>query len=114
MTSEFDAVQQRGVVLVSAHYKKDPGKSKEYVVPLEVQTFESPPAHVSVSIGLTHNLGNYESAQTKVSVTLPCYPEEIDEATDAAREKAEHYLGDLSEEINGSFRAFLTQRRRHG
>ena len=37
---------------------------------------EASPAYVSVGGRLTKNLGNYESVQISVSVTLPCKPTE--------------------------------------
>ncbi len=44
---------------------------------IEVQPFESEVARVSVSKGLTVNMGNYESARVDVTLSLPCYPEEV-------------------------------------
>jgi len=43
------------------------------------------PAHVSATMGLTINLGDYESAKISVTTTLPCYAEEIDDAFEAAK-----------------------------
>ena len=43
------------------------------------------PAHVSATMGLTMNLGDYESAKISVTTTLPCYVEEIDDAYEAAK-----------------------------
>lgn len=43
------------------------------------------PAHVSATMGLTINLGDYESAKISVTTTLPCYAEEIEDAYEAAK-----------------------------
>src|SRR4051812_42401043 len=45
---------------------------------ITVHRFLTEPAKVSVSKGLTLNLGNYESARIDVSVVVPCYREELD------------------------------------
>ena len=42
-------------------------------------------AEASVSLGITKNLGNYESARIDVGVRLPCMTDEIDAAMETAR-----------------------------
>jgi hypothetical protein len=59
---------------------------------LEVQEFEVEPAFVRAGYGVTINLGNYESARCDVSVTLPCYKEEVKEAVEEAWGIAEEAL----------------------
>lgn len=44
---------------------------------LATKTLERP-AEVSISVGLTLNLGNYESARIDVGLKLPCEPDDID------------------------------------
>jgi len=46
---------------------------------LEVRRFETEPAYVRVNAGVTKNLGNYESLRVDVSLTVPCYVEEIEQ-----------------------------------
>lgn len=53
---------------------------------MEVRRFLTEPARVSVMMGMTLNLGNYESARIDVSVALPCYREEVDAAYVQAHE----------------------------
>lgn len=60
---------------------------------LEVRRFLTEPAKVSVSKGLTLNLGNYESARVEVSVVIPCYREELDAAYSFADKWVETRLG---------------------
>lgn len=45
-----------------------------------VHRFVTTPAVVDVNMGLTVNLGNYESARISVSIKVPCYKEEADAA----------------------------------
>lgn len=60
---------------------------------VEVYTFEDiPTATVSVRAGLTKNLGSFNSANCQVSVTLPCYVEELDSAAAYAMKKVDEYL----------------------
>jgi len=47
---------------------------------IAVHRFHTAPAEVEVSVGLTINTGNYNTARIQVSVRIPCYKEEIDEA----------------------------------
>jgi hypothetical protein len=47
---------------------------------IAIHRFETNPAHVEVGMALTMNLGNFESAKLSVSVMVPCYKEEIEEA----------------------------------
>lgn len=66
------------------------GKAKNMPEPegdedvIAVHRFETEPATVSVDYSLTMNLGNFESARIGVSVRVPCYKEEIDEAFEFA------------------------------
>ena|SRR5210317_999800 len=46
---------------------------------IRIRPFISQPASISVKAGITINLGNYESARVDVMLTMPCYPEEVDQ-----------------------------------
>jgi hypothetical protein len=60
---------------------------------IEVKTFDDvPTATVSVRGGMTKNLGSYNSATVQISVTVPTYLEELDEAAAFAMNKVEEYL----------------------
>ena len=52
---------------------------------LAIQRFVTEPAKVSFALGLTLNIGNYESARIDVGVALPCYREELHDAYTFAR-----------------------------
>ncbi len=60
--------------------------------PVTVQCFVTEPAKVSVGMGLTLNLGNYESARIDVSLVVPCYREESNDAYNYARKWVEDRL----------------------
>ena len=45
-----------------------------------VDKFETAPATVEAEVGMTVNLGNYESLRITAGVRLPCYKEEIEPA----------------------------------
>lgn len=63
-----------------------------------------PAAHamVEVSIGVTRNLGNYESVKINVSLALPCLPEgaQIDEAYATAKGWVDSRIHELNEDID--------------
>lgn len=59
---------------------------------IAVHKFQTDPAEVSVACALTINLGNFESAKITVSVSLPCYKEEIDDAYDFAQKWVENRI----------------------
>jgi hypothetical protein len=59
---------------------------------IAVHKFETEPAKVTVDYALTINLGNFESAKIGVSVTVPCYAEEIGQAYEFAQAWAEERL----------------------
>jgi hypothetical protein len=46
---------------------------------IRIRPFISTPANISVKAGITINLGNYESARVDVMLSMPCYPEEVDD-----------------------------------
>jgi hypothetical protein len=74
---------------------KDPvGEAETKNEELKVSCFVTEPAKVSVEMGLTVNLGNYESARIGVSVVVPCYREEIDDAYAFAHRWAETRIGE--------------------
>lgn len=65
---------------------------------IQVHVFQTQPAIVKFGVGLTRNMGNYESARLDVSVSVPCYSEHIEAAYAEARRWAE---AKLKEEVDG-------------
>lgn len=80
---EPNTVQKPVTAVVTRQYfagKEPSSKPETKNEELTVRLFATEPAKVSVSNGLTLNLGNFESARLDVSVSVPCYREEIDDA----------------------------------
>lgn len=77
------------------------GVDEEKRKAIEVRKFETDPAFVRVNAGVTKNLGNYESLRVDVSLTVPCYVEEIEAVqkrtaglvADMLDTEVEQYLG---------------------
>lgn len=102
-------ITQQAQALVTKQYLKsgvpngDEDNSEET---LEVHSFVTSPANVSVEMGMTLNLGNYESARITVSLSVPCYKEELEEAHEFARKWVEDRVVAESKKI----RKFSTER----
>lgn len=91
--------QVGGKIFVTIVHKVDGQESEENEEgELEVRRFETEPAHIRANYGMTLNLGNYESARVDVSVTLPCYTEEIPGAFKKAWEIAKEQI---QEQVKG-------------
>lgn len=45
---------------------------------LEVNKFVTEPAKISLTMGVTINLGNYEGARVDIGISVPCYTEEVE------------------------------------
>lgn len=58
-------------------------------------------ARVKVGLGMTLNLGNYESARVDVGIDLPCLPGEVMEAYGLAWDAVEHEIGSQVRELRG-------------
>ena len=77
------------------------GVDEEKRKAIEVRKLETDPAFVRVNAGVTKNLGNYESLRVDVSLTVPCYVEEIEAVqkrtaglvADMLDTEVEQYLG---------------------
>lgn len=67
---------------------------------LVVHQYVTAPATVGVSLGQTINLGNFESVRIDVSVTVPCYREEIEDAYVWAKDFAEERMKAESADVN--------------
>jgi len=108
-SDEVGEISKTGLMVVSGHYAKSGQPVRdldEECVQLKERHFRVPPAHATVSIGLTHNLGNYESLKANVSVTLPCYTGEIEQALAEAQVLVEEKIGSLSEYAR-AYQAFV-------
>ena len=62
---------------------------------INVKKFVTEPAYVRVNAGVTINLGDYQSMRIDVSVSVPCYVEEIERVE---REVADFVAARLADE----------------
>ena len=89
------------------HVSRTIGKTGEMPEPTEtseaiaVHKFETAPAEVTVDYSLTINLGNFESARIGITVMVPCYKEEIDDAYEYAAAWAEQKISQERDIITG-------------
>lgn len=88
---------------VTKQFKLQSGEAESDPVneTIEVTKFETQPAMVRVGFGLTINLGNYESARLDVSVEVPCYKEQVDDAYQQAKDWVEERVQQEVAEIKG-------------
>lgn len=89
------------VGMVSAEYKDGSAKYAQEKIK-DVAPTSLPMASVEFSIGLTRNLGNYESVRIHVGVTMPCpaTPDEIDNAYHEAKGWVDNRIEQVSAEID--------------
>jgi len=59
---------------------------------LKVRKFLVEPAYVRVNAGMTKNMGNYESLRIDVSLTVPCYTEEITKVFPTVADRVSAFL----------------------
>jgi len=80
--SDYPTTMLPTVVKVARQYKRDkePEVTDEETDNIEVSEFVVPPARVNLELGVTINLGNFESCRLSVGVEVPCYREELDNA----------------------------------
>ena len=62
---------------------------EEFVFNTKKFPVDEPPTVVEVSMGLTINLGNYESARLDVGIRIPCPAEESEAIFDKAKDWCE-------------------------
>jgi hypothetical protein len=72
---------------------------------LEIHQFATNAANVSVEMGMTINLGNYESAKVSVSLSVPCYQEEVDRTFAWAKKWVEEKTLEEAAEARGFAKA---------
>jgi len=86
-------------------YGDNPAEDSEERITVPI--FETDPAHVSVSGGVTINLGDFNSVKMSVMVTLPCLPvdSEIQRAYALASKRVDMFLSEEETRILGDTNA---------
>jgi hypothetical protein len=73
---------------------------------VRIRPFVSNPANISIKAGITINLGNYESGRVDVMLSMPCYPEEINEVYEDVKSwvdsRIEHEKNEIEKAIGRS------------
>lgn len=71
-------------------------------VTIKAEVFETDPAYVKASAGLTKSLGNYEFLRVDAGITMPCYPGVVRETYEAiADEVSELLYNEVDKYIEG-------------
>lgn len=99
------AVGSSATGVVSKEYKSG-GSSHSHEHVKDVTSSDLPMASVEFSIGLTRNLGNFESVRIHVGVTMPCpaTPDEIDNAYHEAKGWVDARIEQVSAEIDSELK----------
>ena len=63
---------------------------------------DKPLSTVNVSMGMTRNLGNYESLKITVGVTMPCEESDLNATYMVAKEWVDARINEVNEEVNAS------------
>lgn len=69
---------------------------------IRIRPFISQPASISVKAGITINLGNYESGRVDVMLTMPCYPEEVDETYEDVKQWVDARVDKTAKDIEAA------------
>lgn len=80
-------VTLEGIIIVN---KTFPPESREEKI--QIRPFKTDVARVAVTKGRTINIGDYNSARVDITISLPCYVEEIDATFEYCSKLVEQYL----------------------
>lgn len=98
-------MERNGQIWVTSQYMKSGRQVGEEITKEDmilVDKFETEPAEVEAKLGMTVNLGNYESLRVDVGVKIPCYKEEIANAHILAFQIVEKELFNKVKEVKGA------------
>lgn len=93
-----DQVVAEEALTVTSIYGGEEGGRRER---LSVRKFLVEPAYVRVNAGVTVNMGNYQSLRVDVSLSVPCYAEEIDKAVPAVADRVAFFLEEERKKYEG-------------
>lgn len=93
-----------GEALITVHRTKSTKVLDEFSEgeTILVRKFETAPAYVCNKVGVTKNMGNFESVRIDVGVKIPCYTEEINEVEKQAAMWVDRKMDAKLSEIEGS------------
>ena len=101
MTDETGPTEKTGLIQVSRIYTEGGEIVREEAdeETIEVRTFKSDVATIDFGIGMTLNLGNYESVRVNVGITLPTYIEQQEAAYASAKKFVDTKLNEEVDKI---------------
>ena len=70
------------------------GKEKVTIKDAKIKKFTTDPVYVRIGAGVTKNMGDYESLRVDVSISMPCYREDMDKTFDKVAEDVAKRLSD--------------------
>lgn len=73
-----------------------PQGDEEVTQDSEVHVFVTEPAYVRINHGMTINMGDYQSLRVDVSVTAPCYVEDVEQT---AERVSDYVASTLEDEV---------------
>lgn len=86
-----DVVSAEETLTVTTSHGKDDDGTRS-TKKLRVRKFLVEPAYVRVNAGMTKNMGNFESLRLDVSLTVPCYAEEVDDVFPDVADRVSEFL----------------------
>lgn len=94
-------IKTEGRISVRAHYRHAGETTGEATGEqlIEVEPFETEAAFVGVVLGRKIYQGQFNSSEVRVSVSLPCYREEVPEALDECQRLAHNKISKLIERL---------------
>lgn len=99
-----DPVKNLELVQPTAHVtkqKKGDAHTQEAQEPVGGPVaYEQPTCNVGARMGMTKNLGNFESLRVEVSLFMPCYPHELDDVYKFTKEWVDSRIEEIMTEVN--------------
>lgn len=92
-----DIKLEQGQVLVTRTYLEQTVAKREKI---KIRPFVTNPAHVSVKFGATIPVADFQFARVDVSVSVPCYVEEIREAFVQVRDLVDSLIEEETERLS--------------
>ena len=69
---------------------------------LAIHRYVTQPATVNAEVGVTINIGNFESVRVHIGLTVPCYKEEIDDCFQYAKDFVEQKVKAESADVRAT------------
>lgn len=91
-------ILKKGLAMEATHIKNGPEEETHKELG-PVQVFDTPPCTVTYSAKMTINLGNFESAQVMVGLSMPCVVGAEDKTYVHTKRWVDERMGEVSAEL---------------